>query len=128
MQKNRKILIVDDEETIVTLLETILGVHGYESYACKNPAFAVSKAQDVSPDLILLDIAMPGIDGYEICQLLKNNEQTSHIPVLMVTALALNQDKIKGFESGADGFIFKPFEPQAIIKEIEKLLKSSGES
>jgi DNA-binding response OmpR family regulator len=116
------ILIVDDEEAIITLLETILGVFNYKSIACIDPAEALEIAKAQKPDLVILDIAMPEIDGYQVCRQLKQCEQTSSIPVLMVTALALIQDKKKGIESGADGFIFKPFDPQVVIGEIEKLV------
>ena len=121
--KEKVILIVDDEEAIVGLLETILGVFHYKSIGCTEPAKAFEIAKTQQPDLVILDIAMPEIDGYQICRQLKKCEQTKSIPVLMVTALALIQDKKKGIESGADGFIFKPFDPQVVIGEIEKLIE-----
>lgn len=122
--KKNKILIIDDEETIVQLLTTVLSLYGYQSISCRQPEKAVEIAVKEQPNLILLDIAMPDIDGYQICQELKKTEKTASIPVIMITALALNQDKVKGFESGANGFIFKPFEPALVIAEIAKLVKS----
>jgi len=121
-KKLKQILIIDDEEAIVLLLETILGVYDYHSISCMQPENAVALARLNKPDLIILDVAMPGIDGYEICSTLKSSPETSSIPVLMVTALALSQDKKRGLECGANGFVFKPFDPQMIISEIEKLL------
>ncbi|MEW6712740.1 MAG: response regulator [Candidatus Riflebacteria bacterium] len=121
-KKLKQILIIDDEEAIVLLLETILGVYDYQSISCMQPENAVALARSKKPDLIILDIAMPGIDGYEICSTLKSSPETSSIPVLMVTALALSQDKKRGLECGANGFVFKPFDPQMVISEIEKLL------
>jgi len=118
----KTILAIDDEEAIVLLLETILGIYGYRCVSCSTPKEAVAMARDLKPDLIILDIAMPEIDGYEICVSLKNTAATKNIPVIMVTALALIQDKKKGFECGADGFIFKPFDPMVVINEIERLL------
>lgn len=118
----KTILVIDDEEAIVLLLETILGIYGYRCVSCSSPKEAVVMARDLKPDLIILDIAMPEIDGYEICVSLKNAPATKNIPVIMVTALALIQDKKKGFECGADGFIFKPFDPMVVINEIERLL------
>ncbi len=118
----KTILVIDDEEAIVLLLETILGIYGYRCMSCSSPKEAVPMARDLKPDLIILDIAMPEIDGYEICISLKNTPATKNIPVIMVTALALIQDKKKGFECGADGFIFKPFDPMVVINEIERLL------
>jgi len=118
----KTILVIDDEEAIVLLLETILGIYGYRCVSCSSPKEAMTMARDVKPDLIILDIAMPEIDGYEVCVSLKNNPATRSIPIIMVTALALIQDKKKGLECGADGFIFKPFDPMVVINEIERLL------
>ncbi|MDN5278135.1 MAG: hypothetical protein PWR01_2100 [Clostridiales bacterium] len=121
--EQKLILIIDDEEAIVLLLETILGVYNFRSKSCMEPKKAFDMAVELKPDLIILDIAMPEMDGYEICTKLKNTPETKDIPVLMVTALALIQDKKRGLECGADGFIFKPFEPQMVIEEIEKLIQ-----
>ncbi len=118
----KTILVIDDEEAIVLLLETILSIYGYRCVSCSSPKEAMIKARDVKPDLIILDIAMPEIDGYEVCVSLKSEPATKNIPVIMVTALALIQDKKKGLECGADGFIFKPFDPMVVINEIERLL------
>jgi len=118
----KTILVIDDEEAIVLLLETILSIYGYRCISCSSPKEAMSMAGNINPDLIILDIAMPEVDGYEVCVNLKNNTATRHIPIIMVTALALIQDKKKGFECGADGFIFKPFDPMVVINEIERLL------
>ncbi len=118
----KQILIVDDEEAIVLLLETVLNIYGYATISCTSPIEAVKIASKKKPDLIILDIAMPDKDGYEVCSELKSDPATRRIPVIMVTALALTQDKKKGIESGADGFIFKPFDPMVVISEIERLL------
>lgn len=118
----KTILVIDDEEAIVLLLETILNIYGYRCISCFSPKKAMETAVSSKPDLIILDIAMPEIDGYEVCLNLKNNPETRQIPIIMVTALALIQDKKKGLECGADGFIFKPFDPMVVISEIERLL------
>lgn len=118
----KNILIVDDEEAIVTLLETILNIYGYNATTCTNPMEAAGMAESMQPSLIILDVAMPDKDGYEVCLELKKNPLTRAIPILMVTALALIQDKKKGLACGADGFVFKPFDPNVVISEIEKLI------
>lgn len=118
----KTILVIDDEEAIVLLLETILNIYGYRCFSCLSPREAIKTAREIKPDLIILDIAMPEIDGYEICVDLKQSPETRDIPIIMVTALALIQDKKKGLECGANGFIFKPFDPMVVIAEIEKLL------
>ncbi len=117
----KTILIIDDEEAIVLLLETILSVYGYKSVSSLDPKKGLELAKQMKPDLVILDIAMPEMDGYEVCKALKEAEETKDTPVLMVTALALIQDKKKGIESGANGFVFKPFDPELVIEEIEKL-------
>ncbi|HNX75697.1 MAG TPA: response regulator [Candidatus Rifleibacterium sp.] len=119
----KTILVIDDEEAIVLLLETMLDIYGFRCVSCFSPRQAMAMAISSKPDLIILDIAMPEVDGYEICVNLKNEPATREIPVIMVTALALAQDKKKGLECGADGFIFKPFDPIFVISEIERLLK-----
>ncbi|MFZ2961337.1 MAG: response regulator [Candidatus Ozemobacteraceae bacterium] len=117
----RKILIVDDEEPIILLLKTILGVYGYDSCESLSPKGTFAKVEAEKPDLVILDIAMPELDGYEVCRQLKQNEKTNHIPVVMITALALEQDRKMAMEAGADGFILKPFDPRDVIAEIERL-------
>ena len=119
----KTILVIDDEEAIVLLLETMLNIYGFRCVSCSSPRQAMAMALSSKPDLIILDIAMPEIDGYEICVNLKSELATREIPVIMVTALALAQDKKKGLECGANGFIFKPFDPMVVINEIERLLQ-----
>ena len=118
----KSILLIDDEEAIVLLLTTIFGLYGYTSHSCTQPLHAFRMAEELKPDLIILDIAMPEKDGYEICVELKASPSTRNIPIIMLTALALNQDRRKGLEAGADGFVFKPFDPQVVMAEIGRLL------
>jgi DNA-binding response OmpR family regulator len=122
VENNKTILVIDDEESIVLLLETILNIYGFRCVSCFSPKKAMETALACQPDLIILDIAMPEMDGYEVCLNLKSNPATRQIPIIMVTALALIQDKKKGLECGADGFIFKPFDPMVVVGEIERLL------
>lgn len=122
MKSPKKIYIIDDEETIANLLKTVLSIYGYECATSSLPRQAVEEVQSNPPDLVILDIAMPDMDGYEVCKILKNNKATAHIPILFITALSLIQDKRQAMECGADGFIFKPFDPQNIVEEIARLL------
>lgn len=123
----KKILIVDDEEPIILLLKTILGVYGYDSCDTHSPKSTFERVEREKPDLVILDIAMPELDGYEVCRQLKKNPASKHIPVVMITALALEQDRKMAMEAGADGFILKPFDPRDVIAEIERLT-SQGEN
>lgn len=117
-----KILVIDDEEAIVLLLKTVLDLYDYNSFSCLDSQNAVCMAKELKPDLIILDVAMPDKDGYQVCKELKSLKETRNIPIIMLTALALNQDKKLGLESGANAFIFKPFDPENVIAEISRLL------
>jgi len=117
----KRILIVDDEEQILLLLKTILNVYGYDSIEVLSPKETFAKVKAERPDLIILDIAMPEMDGYQVCKQIKSDPSSKNIPVVMITALALEQDRKYALEAGADGFILKPFDPRDVIAEIEKL-------
>ena len=121
----KKILIVDDEEPIILLLKTILTVYGYDSCELSSSQKTMGKVEQEKPDLVILDIAMPEMDGYQVCRMLKGNPSTSMIPVVMITALALEQDRKMAMESGADGFILKPFDPRDVVAEIQRLTKTT---
>lgn len=111
MDKKSCILIVDDERQNIKVLNEFLR-DTYKIMAAKNGAQALKAAQgNIVPDLILLDIMMPGIDGYDVCKKLKANEKTKHIPVIFVTAVTETQDAARGFQAGAVDFIEKPLDP-----------------
>src|SRR5574340_417024 len=130
-----KILIVDDEERNLKLLDVILSNYGYASETAKNGIEALEKTQSYKPDLILLDIMMPEMDGYETCRRLRENPETQHIPIVMITALADQDSKIRGLEAGANDFLTKPVDKTEVIikaknllriKEFEDFLKQHG--
>ncbi|MDD3001297.1 MAG: response regulator [Candidatus Riflebacteria bacterium] len=118
---SKRILLVDDEESIVLLFQTIFDIYGYKAHFLMSSENVVSTAIAVKPDLIILDVAMPEKDGYEVCKELRENEFCRDIPIIMITALSLNQDKKRGFECGANAFIFKPFDALLMINEIKRL-------
>lgn len=118
-----KVLIVDDNPLNVELLEAYLSSSGYEIYIADNGAAALEQVEKHFPDLILLDVMMPQIDGYEVCHRLKNDEKTRLIPIIMLTALHDIQDKIKGIEAGADDFISKPFNNIELLTRVRSLLR-----
>jgi len=117
-----KILVVDDEVNITQILEFSIGAEGYEVIAAQNGEEAIDKARREQPDLIILDIMMPIIDGYEACRILKANPLTKNIPVVLLTAKGREIDKRLGYEVGATDYIIKPFSPNKLIDRIHELL------
>ncbi|TMQ72692.1 MAG: response regulator [Candidatus Eisenbacteria bacterium] len=121
MAKGR-ILVVDDEIYIVHILDFSLGMEGYEVITALDGEQALEKARSEKPDLIVLDIMMPKLDGYETCKLLKAEEGTKHIPVILLSAKGRNVDQKIGFEVGADDYITKPFSPRKLVERINAIL------
>ena len=121
--KKHRILIVDDVAENVELLDTYLQSSGYEVLTAASGHEAIRITYDKRPDLILLDIMMPELDGYEVCKLLKNDESTMFIPIVLITALNDIEDKIKGLEAGADDFLSKPINRLELMARIGSLLK-----
>jgi CheY-like chemotaxis protein len=114
---NRKrplILIADDDEDILELVRLRLSRSGYETVVARNGAEAVTAAAEQTPDLALLDVSMPAMNGYEVTAALKADPATKDIPIILLTARAQPADVSRGFEAGADDYITKPFSPQAL--------------
>lgn len=105
-----KILVVDDIEANVRLLEAKLTAEYYEVLTAYDGPTALAKALSEKPDIVLLDVMMPGMDGFQVCRRLKDDPETRHIPVVMVTALDGRSDRILGLEAGADEFLTKPID------------------
>jgi len=122
-----KILVVDDHKEMVDLIEETFRLRGYEVVGATNGQEALAKVYQEKPDLVLLDVMMPVIDGYEICQTLKTNEETKHIPIVLITVKGSESDIERGFEARADGYVVKPFEPPELTEFAEKFLKKSKE-
>ncbi len=120
-----KILVVDDEVNITQILEFSIGAEGYEVITAANGEEAIDKARHEQPDLIILDIMMPKIDGYEACRILKANPLTKGIPVVLLTAKGRDIDKRLGYEVGATDYIIKPFSPNKLVDRIHQLLVGS---
>jgi DNA-binding response OmpR family regulator len=117
-----KILVVDDEVNITQILEFSIGAEGYEVVTAANGEEAIDKARREQPDLIILDVMMPKIDGYEACRILKANPLTKGIPVVLLTAKGRDIDKRLGYEVGATDYIIKPFSPNKLVDRIHQLL------
>ncbi|MDP2682877.1 MAG: response regulator [Deltaproteobacteria bacterium] len=117
------ILVVDDNHGNVELLEVLLSSMGYNIFKAYNGEDALKMVEEVFPHVILLDIRMPGMDGYEVCKRLKEKMTTRFIPVIMLTALYGIDDKIKGIEAGADDFISKPFQKSELLARVKSLIR-----
>ncbi|MFQ5511517.1 MAG: response regulator transcription factor [Candidatus Krumholzibacteriia bacterium] len=117
-----KILVVDDEVYILHILEFSLGAEGFEVISASNGELAVEKAKQERPNLIVLDIMMPVLDGYETCRRLKQEPETKDIPVVLLTAKGRDVDKRLGFEVGAVDYVVKPFSPSRLIERIEEII------
>jgi two-component system alkaline phosphatase synthesis response regulator PhoP len=117
-----KILVVDDEIYIVHILDFSLGMEGYEVVTALDGEQALEKARAEKPDLIVLDIMMPKLDGYETCKRLKAEDSTKAIPVILLSAKGRNVDQKIGFEVGADDYITKPFSPRKLVERINAIL------
>ena len=120
-----KILVVDDEIYIVHILDFSLGMEGYEVITALDGDQALEKVKTEKPDLIVLDIMMPKLDGYEVCKGIKSNSATQHIPVILLSAKGRNVDQKMGFDVGADDYITKPFSPRKLVERINQLLGQS---
>ena len=120
---NARILVVDDEPQNIRLLQIRLQADGYAVLAANSGQEALELIQENAPDLILLDIMMPGMNGFEVCQRIRAEEATQFIPVVMVTALAEQGDRIKAIEAGADDFISKPFDSHEVLARVRSLVR-----
>ena len=122
MPEGKKILIVDDEQDIVETLKFILEAHGYTCFCAYNGEDGLNKAKEIMPNLIILDVMMPKINGYKISRLLKYDNKYKDIPIIMVTARSQEQDKLIGEETGVNEYISKPFELEEILAVVKKYL------
>jgi DNA-binding response OmpR family regulator len=128
MEKKAKILVVEDERLIVSMLEDLLERNHYEVVFAVDGEEGLNKARSAQPDLIILDIMLPKLDGLRICRLLKFDLKYRHIPIVMLTARAGEADRELALQSGANEYMVKPFSPQNLLAKISELLKTKGSS
>lgn len=122
----KRVLIVDDEEDIRELVELYLSRDGYDITTCETGEQALEIVQKDRPDLIVLDLMLPGINGLDLCKKLKGNRKTETIPIVMLTAKGEDADIVTGLELGADDYVTKPFSGKVLAARVRRLLKRTG--
>ena len=122
----QKILVVDDEPEIIELVEFNLKQAGYAVTTAADGAAALKKARTQTPDLIILDVMLPEMDGFEICKSLRLDAATAKVPIVMLTAKAAEIDRVLGLELGADDYLTKPFSPRELLLRVKKILARSA--
>lgn len=119
----KKILVVDDETELVNMIKMRLEANNYEVILAYDGPEGLDKAKRDKPDLIILDLMLPKMDGYKVCAMLKHDQRYMKMPIIMLTARAGKEDEKLSQECGADAYIIKPFEPRALLDKIKELLK-----
>jgi two-component system phosphate regulon response regulator PhoB len=119
-----KILIVDDEPDVVQLIEYNLKGAGYDVITAADGAEALEQARSSSPNLIILDLMLPEVDGLDVCKVLRRDRSTAGIPIVMLTAKASETDRVLGLELGADDYVTKPFSPRELVLRVKRLLRA----
>ena len=125
----KKILVVEDDPDQLEVIRFTLKNAGFAVGTATNGIDALKKAKTVSPDLIMLDVMMPELDGFAVCETLRGNPATAFIPILMLTGLCSHISRLVAYESGATDYVIKPFDSEQLVSKVEKLLdQSSGTS
>jgi diguanylate cyclase (GGDEF)-like protein len=121
------VLVADDDDDIVRFVEVNLRLEGFDVTTASDGEAALAAAYDLAPDLVLLDVMMPVLDGFEVCQRLRSDSRTRHISIIMLTAKSLSADKVVGLTVGADDYMIKPFDPIELVARVKSALRRSRE-
>lgn len=119
---NRRLLVVDDEAILLKAIAATLRAEGYEVMTARNAREALVNVNQTTPDLIVSDIRMPGMDGFELARILRSNARTALIPIIFLTAKGERKDRIAGFRSGVDAYLVKPFDPDELLAVVSGIL------
>jgi len=126
MEPKRRVLIVDDEPNIVVSLEFLLRQQGYEVIVARDGEEALAAAAERRPDLVVLDVMLPGIDGFEVCRRLRERTDLAGLKIVLLTARGRDVERVRGLEEGADDYITKPFSTRDLMKRVAELLEGEG--
>lgn len=124
VRKSHKILVIDDEPEITEIIKAFLSSGGYDVLVENSSVMGVEKAKTYKPDLIILDLMMPVMDGYEVCTCIKKDIELSGVPILLLTGKDINEDAGRSFQCGADLFIKKPFSCERLLQMVKMVLMS----
>ncbi|MGA3162996.1 MAG: response regulator [Verrucomicrobiota bacterium] len=124
----RKILVVEDDTDQLELIRVVLEKAGFAIGTAANGTDALVKTRSISPDLIILDLMLPGLNGFDICETLRKDPQTASLPIIMLTGLCSEFGRLAGLESGASEFLTKPFKTDELVSKVDKLLRAYGSS
>ncbi|MFH1714867.1 MAG: response regulator transcription factor [Elusimicrobiota bacterium] len=125
-QKNCKVLIIDDEEDFVNLIKIVLNNADYAVITAYDGETGLKKLEASIPDIIILDLNLPGISGYQVCKKIREKKEYADIPILMLTVRTLEQDHVTGLRCGSDDYMSKPFEPKELLARVRTLLRRAG--
>jgi DNA-binding response OmpR family regulator len=122
----KKVMIVDDEESVLKLLLVTLEDEGYHLMVARDGEEALTLARREKPDLVFLDMLLPKMDGIQVCQALRADPATTHMKIVMLTALAQGRDHQEAMKAGADDYVTKPFSPALVLKKVEDILHGAS--
>ena len=123
----KKILVVDDESDVADLVAYHLKTKGFDTETVNDPTQSIGAARSMMPDLVILDVMMPEINGIQICRLLRADPALKHVPVIFLTAKVEENDRVQGLESGADDYICKPFSTKELVLRVQNILRRTSE-
>ena len=123
--KKGTVLVIDDEKDLIELITYNLGKEGYDVIAANDGQEGLDVVKRHRPDLVVLDLMMPGLDGLQVCQRLRSDSRTTGVPIIMLTAKATEADRVVGLEFGADDYITKPFSPREVVARVKAVLRRS---
>jgi len=126
MIKPTRILVADDDPSILRLLQLNFELEGYEVHTASDGEEALAKARASSPDIVVLDVMMPGMDGWEVCRRMKEDETMREVPVILLTALGQESERRRGLAVGASEYVMKPFDPDQLVQMVKRTLPGAG--